>query len=388
MSKSISQMLNELSSDSWRKATGFSPDVADTNKRLFDEKASITTRMEALSTWLQKYQPCLFGRIGAKAGFLSYCILTEADLQGPDELIKEKIQTARSDWTAEGFQGKKSGFVILAISERLACALPDEKVQQFASRLCSLYLLADIQPGKVYHDEIWLEQPGSRQTTWTWNAGVNYFSAQGDKRWWQDHRIPGGLGFSVNSVGHMVKSGILAKAMLQLEAALGGPPEGWKESKVDTLGKALELAMRTISMASDGPSGKATELLTLPKNLVGSTASIPPVPLPPFLADKNSREYLGHYHTDVTIPAEYFRPDVERPADLPDHVLDFSYLFDRGVDNPDFTTMGEGRRIREDESSVIAPSTPGLADGRSRKMIAREMRIDASERLQKALKLT
>jgi hypothetical protein len=384
MSKTISQLLNEVKPDPWRNETGFSVDVADANKRLFDEKANSSDRAEALSGWLRKYQPCLFGRIAAKAGFLNYCILTEADLEAPDDSIREKIQAARSDWTRDGFEGKKNGFIILAISERLACALPNETIKQLALRLCSLYLLTEIKLDEIYHDEIWLEKPGSRHTTWSWNAGVNYFSAQGDKRWWQDHRIPGGVAFSINSVGHMVKSGILAKAMLQLEAALGGPTEGWAGSRVDTLGKALELAMRTISMASDGPSGKATELLALPKHLAHPTGASPPVALPQFMLDKNFREYLGHYHTDVTVPSEYFRPDIERPAGLDDHLLDFSYLFDRSVENPDFITMGEGRRIREDEPRV-ASAMPSLTRTRLSKTIAREMRIDESKRLQRAL---
>src|SRR6266498_3609476 len=105
---------------------------------------------------------------------------------------------------------------------------PNESPEQpQALRLCSLYLLQDIVPDQIFHDELWLEKPGRDGTTWQWLAGVNYFCAQGDKRWWEDHRIPGGMAFSVNSVGHMVKSGILAKGMLALEAALAAPPEGW-----------------------------------------------------------------------------------------------------------------------------------------------------------------
>ena len=158
------------------------------------------------------------------------------------------------------------------------------------------------------------------------------------------------MAFSVNSVGHMVKSGILAKGMLALEEALGAPPEGWDRSKVDSLGKALVLAMQTIHSASNAVSGKATELLALPKDAAGKPVIECPVQLPPFLADKDFTQYLGRYHTDVTVPSEYFRPDVQRPGELHEHILDFSYLFQSGVDNPDFTTMGAGRQIREDET--------------------------------------
>jgi hypothetical protein len=79
-------------------------------------------------------------------------------------------------------------------------------VKELALRLCSLYLLEEVAPDRIFLDEIWLEKPGRDATTWRWHAGVNSFRAQGDGRWWQDHLMPGGIAFSVNSVGHMVKS--------------------------------------------------------------------------------------------------------------------------------------------------------------------------------------
>ena len=66
---------------------------------------------------------------------------------------------------------------------------------------------------ECYLERVQLEQPDKQHRTWECPASVNYFSAQGDKRWWQDHRFPAGLAFSVNSVGHMVKSGKLNEAM-------------------------------------------------------------------------------------------------------------------------------------------------------------------------------
>ncbi len=357
MPTSIAELLSRLTPDPWRAKVGFSPDVEPFNQRLFNPAASDADRIAALSDWLQKYQPCLFGRTAARSGFLSYCVLTEADLMSSDEVVRDKIQAARRVWTREGFEGKKNGFIILAVSERIARATPDASVKELALRLCSLYLLQDIVPDQIFHDELWLEKPGRDGTTWQWLAGVNYFCAQGDKRWWEDHRIPGGMAFSVNSVGHMVKSGILAKGMVALEEALGAPPEGWDLSKVDSLGKALVLAMHTIYSARDAVSGKATELLAMPKDDAGKPLIECPVPLPPFLADKDFTQNRGRYHTDFTVPSEYFLPNVERPSGLHDHILDFTYLFQRDIDNPAFTTMGEGRQIREDEKAAAQPAT-------------------------------
>jgi len=352
MTRSIAEIISRLTPDPWRAEVGFSADVASANVRLFNPAASEADRIATVNEWIQEYQPCLFGRIAAKKDFLSYCILTESDLQATDEVIRDKIQAARLQWTRDGFEGKKNGFIILAVSERIATATPAAAVKELASRLASLYLLKDVSPDQVFHDEIWLEKPGRDRTTWRWFAGVNYFSAQGDKRWWQDHRIPGGLAFSVNSVGHMVKSGILAKAMTAMEHELNAPDEGWRLSKVDSLGKALVLAMQTINSASNAASGRATELLPMPKDDDGHPVAQCPVQLPPPLADKDFSEYRGRYHTDFTVPSEYFRPDVERPEGLPDHILDFTYLSRSAVDNPDFTTMGSGQQIREDEDEA------------------------------------
>jgi hypothetical protein len=236
------------------------------------------------------------------------------------------------------------------VSPKISYAEPDGVVAKLAQRLCSLYLEKDLAFDTVYHEEVFLEKPGSSRMTWKWLAGVNYFCAQADRRWWHDHRIPGGMGFSINSVGHLVKSEIIARAMDRLNVELdAGNEEGWKDSKVDSLGKALALAMQTISQAADTVSGKATELLTLREE----DHNLPncPTVLPHSLSDKNHCSYVGYYHTDYTLPSEYFLPNITRPADIQPFVLDFTYLFHKHGNNPDYWTMGAGRRIREDAIS-------------------------------------
>jgi hypothetical protein len=316
------------------------------HEKILNPDASEHDIIAVLAGWLQRYQPCLFGRIAAKLGFLNYCILTEADLRQTDEAIKNKIQLARLGWTRDAYEGKTSGFIILAVSAKLVFGLPSDDMKDFAKRLGVLYLETEIETDQIYTDEIFLEKPGRVRTTWRWPVGVNYFSAQGDKRWWQDHRIPGGMAFSMNSVGHMVKSGMLASSMKDLETVMGAPEEGWVEGKIDSLEKALEMALRTIFMASDTVSGKATELLSLPADFRSLPVQKCPVALPPFLKDKNFCEYKGWYHTDYTLPSVYFCPNVERPRELIPHILDFTYLFHENIENPDYYTMGKGRRVR------------------------------------------
>ena len=386
MASSISDLLSQLRPDPWRARQGFSPEVEEANRELFRPDITEIQAEQVLSGWLQKHQPCLFGRIAAKLGAVSYCILNETDLQQSDELIKQKIQTARLAWTHEGFEGGKSAFVILAISPQIANAVPGPEMRELARRLAYLYLEEDIVMDNAHLEQVYLQKPGARLTTWKWFAGVNYFCAQGDKRWWQDHRIPGGMAFSINSVGHLVKSGMIANAMKELDRMMDAPDESYPETKVDSLAKALELAMRTISKASDAISGKATELLPLPEDASKFPVPVCPVNLSPAMSEKNFCEYRGQYHTDYTLPSEYFLPDVERPDGLKVHALDFTYLFHKSIDNPDFRLMGEGQQIRRiEEDANTTPTFVEMDHAQLKRQIGEENEVLISE--QKRLRI-
>lgn len=340
------ELLEQIPEDPWRRREGFSPDIQEANQVLFDADCDKTRIESELNRWLSRFQPCLFGRLAAKRESLSFCVLNEADLEVSDEHVRDKIQSDRLSWTKRGFEGVSSGFVIILVSPRIAHGMPGEATQQLAYHLGFLYLGEDIEPDKVHLDEVYLQTPTREDATWLWKTGVNYFCAQGDRRWWQDHRIPGGIAFSVNSVGHMVKSGKLALGLRELRRALDLPNENFANPIIDSLPKALEFAMRTIDQAADGISGKATTLIPLSSEKESEVRC--PVSLPDFLKDKSHCSYRGYYHTDYTVPSEYFVPDVERPEATKTHELDFTYLFDESLDNPDFLTMGEGRRIRAD----------------------------------------
>jgi hypothetical protein len=338
----FAQLLDRLEADAFRNDSAFSDELLSANKELYGA-TSDEERTRILGGWLEKHQPCLFGRIAAKLRLISFCFLTDSDLAQSDDAIQEMIQHQRTAWTREGYRGAKSAFVLLAISERIANAAPSPVMKEIAKKLCSLYLLDECEPDRILYDDIFLEKPGNARVTWKWKTGVNYFSAQGDKRWWADHRIAGGMAFSVNSVGHMVKSGRLKQLMENLNAELGVSDEEWSASRVDSLPKALVLAMKTIANAAPTVSGKATELL--PAQPIDSEIKCP-VELPPDLKGKSHCVYRGHYHTDYSIPSEYFVPDSARPKETPEHRLDFTYMFDDRTANPAHTTMGQGQRAR------------------------------------------
>jgi hypothetical protein len=351
MEPSLSELYDQLKPDPWRKKNGFSKDFSSWNSDLL-VAADDAERARILGAWLERFQPCLFGRVAAKKDLISYCFLTEDEIQQSDSFVSEKIQRVRTEWTKLGFEGRKSAFVLVAVSPRLAVAEPNEQLLAFAQKLGWLYLREEMRPNTIYMDEIFLEMPGAGRVTWRWNVGANFFGAGGDGRWWHDHRIPGGVGYSMNSVGHLVKSGVIAGRMEELAGLLGAPTEGLTQTKVDSLPTALEWAMLTISKAHATESGTATELLPLPGNSMELPVSPCPVALPTYLQDRNYCEYQGYYHTDHTLPGEYFSPDVLRPPAQQPRRLDFTYLFHDDVSNPDFQTTGSGRRVRSLEPLI------------------------------------
>jgi len=345
MANEIRDLIDRLIPDQWRAEAGFSPDIEAAHSQLFGKELSAAHAADVLNRWLAENQPCLFGRIGARLGLITYCVLTEFELGQPDSVIRDKIQAERLRWLRSGLTGGTSAFVILALSQRISVATPDATLEALARRLCFHYLLRDIETDRIYLDALELELPGKDGSRWRWDVGVNYFSAQGDKRWWHDHRIPGGMAFSMNSVGHLVKSGRFAGAMRVFERTMQTPTEGWRHPSIDSLEKALTYAMRTIDGAAETSSGRATQLLPLDEDPISKC----PFELPSDLRGKNFCEYIGYYHTDVTVPSEYFRPEVKRPPDIRAQRLDFTYLFDEQLDNPDHLNMGEGRQVRDED---------------------------------------
>ena len=342
---SVADTYHQLRRDSTR--LHFSPELEVAHEALFRSGATEDAIRSVINTWLGQHQPCLFGKIAARGNQIRYCVLTESLLTRSDEDIGNTIQRARQDWWTDTFDGVASAFVIVAVSERLTEARADERLGAFAQKLCERYLQRSVPFDTVCTDSIYLEKPGRLRRTWKWPVEVNFFGCQGDQRWWQDHRIPGGIAFSMNSVGHMAKAGAINRAMADLDHDLGEPGEEWASSTVDSLNKALVLAMRTIKRASEGPL-PGTRLF---ENSEEKPYSPCPVSLPPDLQGRNHCSYFGNYHTDHTLPSAYFRDNEHDPSADVGHFrdLDFRYLYDKTLD--DYRTIGEGLRIRSDRTS-------------------------------------
>lgn len=346
---SLAELHSELLPDPFRSLAGFSPEIERANENLSMNGQSDAQKAKILGDWIQQYQPCLFGRMAAgRFDLLSYCILTEEEFRKGDIYVRNKIQDYRRFWKTEAALGKRSGFIILAHSSVLIQSKPSDELKRFSKKLCKLYLLEDIKDDQVHTDRIFLDtsklvpSKSIRNDFVEWRVGVNVFAAAADKRWWHDHRIPGGLAFSMNSVGHMVRSGAL-KNELHSTDPTGCPVRIQGKIGIDSLANALHFAMRTIAGAQDGASGKATQLRKLSKQAQEALPVRCPIQkMPESLVGFDYTTYEGWYDTDATIPASYFCESVERPANVHLQELDFKYIFHDDVENVDHQTTGAG----------------------------------------------
>lgn len=327
--KSLAVLIDDLVADTWRQSHPFSEELAPSHRTLLSASDD-DARAHVLNGWLQKHQPCIFGRIAARHGLVDHCFLTHEDIEQGDTYVAAKIARSRRLWRVRSSRGDSHAFIITLVSQYVAEAEPNAALLALAQRLAELYLSHPVNPDTVYHDELFLEANECR----SWKVGVNFFSPQADGRWWKDHRIPGGVAFSMNSVGHMACVRRLGKPMRDDEQEEG-------------LYWALIHAMQLINGTTSGPSGRNTWL-----HPVADVPPTHPAPcdLPRLLRDKNSCEYAGLYHTDESIPSSYFTPSRQRPAGYEDAPsLDLTYLHLDSPDNPDYYRMGLGQPTKEPE---------------------------------------
>jgi hypothetical protein len=319
-SVSVEELLDQLQEDTWRKDHAFTEDLRIANQVLLHPFSDDDEKQEALALWLQRNQPCVFGRVAAKLGKVYYCFLTEADLHKPDAEIQSKIQRAKNQWKqwSLGGQSARHSFVLVVVSARVAMAAPDRALKALAVHLRSLFtteFAADEEANDLGFQSVYLRNPADGRP-YKFTIIMDFFAAAGDGRWWCDHRIPGGLAFSFNSLGHMVKT------------------KEWYGGEKNPLEWALKLAMTTIANAGEHPTfGKATWLKELdngqPLKPQHACPFSNPSSLPAILQNKDWTTYAGFHHSDHSIRDEFFlQKDVPLNVNQP-FLIDFSYIYAR-----------------------------------------------------------
>jgi hypothetical protein len=172
----IGDLIEDLPQDPWRASHRFSPDMQACHDVLFRAGSTRAEMAESLDEWLASEQPCLFGRMEAKQNRLSYSLLTENDLERGDDHVRSRIQEDRDAWKRRARVGESHGFIILAISPRIARAAIGPELLRLARHLCDLYLGQD-DPDRILLDDLILEThitPASNVLTWT--AGPRCYS--------------------------------------------------------------------------------------------------------------------------------------------------------------------------------------------------------------------
>jgi hypothetical protein len=352
MGFAVRDALSNLAGDEWRRSNDFSEELQDAHRVLLHPFATESDKVRVLSAWLKKYQPCVFGRVAAQMSRIHFCVLSDTDFQLSDEDLKLKIQAERRFWKQRCLYHEKpeDGFLLWAISPRIAYASPNAQLYELAQMLRRLYIPdgeLDLKANDISWETLYLSLPDSSRC-FRFRFSLDFFASQGDGRWWHDHRIPGGIAFTANSVGYMTKS------------------RQWYENKANQSVWALKLAMETVDEAfSTKWGGKAIYLRNKSANGPFHGGECPFGPserLKPRLEGKDWSYYSGVISTDHSVRKELFREDPDRPQGLPEWNMDLRYIYDPGEPAFEFFTQGE--------EVACADVVKEIGDPRSRRILA------------------
>ncbi|MBY0461215.1 MAG: hypothetical protein K2V38_28155 [Gemmataceae bacterium] len=341
--KELLDLHDRLREDPQRAALPFSDDIADAGRLMHRPFRTDDEVAEALRQWCLKRQPCQFGRLAAGRGQIFFCVIRERDLADGDAAVARKIAEAKRHWKQRAVSDRHRpphGFLLVFTSPAAQSAAPDDSLKRFAEKL--LYL-AGWGPERrtrrsdnaITSDFLYLRNP-TDDKYYGFQFNVDFFAAAGDRRWWHDHRLPGGIGFTANSTGHMRFF------------------RDWYESPGSDHGEwALKQAMLTIGSAEPVeiadkkcPVTWLRDLDHKGRPLVPDT----PCPLNPVskqLTGKDWTRYEGYLHTDHAIRKEFF---VDRDLPVTAHkpyLMDFTYLYDTRLE--DFTNFSGGKLTAEEE---------------------------------------
>lgn len=361
MSNDLQTLRGQLLTDPWRVDHPFPVDINDANDVLLDLFSSDSEKEVAIREWLKDHeaQPCVFGKIaGSKAG-MDFCFITARDIDTSDEHVAAKIAAARRFWKQRAFSAlPKHGFMLVICDTAVANAVPDERLYRFSllvQRLAGWEAKPESRSNDLVQESVFLRNPNTGKAA-KFTFSVDYFASAADQRWWHDHRTPGGLAFTANSLGHMAKY------------------QQWYGKMGERTEWALRTAMNTInSAATDHPYCPATYLLELKDGKPAREFTWNgPKPLPPAKSyeGKDCGSYAGYLHTDHAIRSEFFQPD-PCPMHYKDpYLMDFTYIFDTSeADNLTFM-VGEDANSEEVEAELgplgdlhavaaVGPAGPG-----------------------------
>lgn len=353
----VAALVAKLEGDAERKHLGFSADILEANALLHNPAAFEDEMGECLSKWCLNRQPCQFGRVAAREGRIHFCVLNEtALLQWSDEEIAAKIAEDKRLWKQRAAFDKERAahsFVLAMASSKVAYAAPDGNLQALAQRLLELAGWGNARQGarklnSTSGDYLYLPHPSEGQF-YGFRFNVDFFACAGDRRWWHDHRFPGGIAFTANSTGHM--------RFFREWYAKGN--ESRKEWTVKQAMLTIQNAAPTMQL-SDPPAcgsttpnalaeGRATWLRQLDptgKPLVAEV-KCPLSHVPSSLQGKDWTRYEGLLHTDHAVRSEFFENRKRPTTSARPYLMDFTYLYNES--QPDFIEFTHGKVFSPEE---------------------------------------
>jgi hypothetical protein len=297
----------------------FGEDIDETHRILLDPAVPVVAKEPRLRQWLNRFQPCMFGRLGARnrQGIrYDMCWITRDDLLQGTVHVVGKIQRARREWKERASEGQAHGLLTVFNVVEFAYAMPGPELVELCLLLANLYLVehAPVRADTIYAETVPLRHAdGSCETL---KGGINIFhtSAHGTDN--HDRRIPGGIVISVNAPGLLANSFVKGGLAPDLESAIA---------------KVRNFAWASIGNGGIGsPPGRAHSCSW--HNLDPSRpASECPMRHRPRHVPENfsTSDYSALYHTDVLVPSRVMlhascaTPRSEREVWS---ALDFSYL--------------------------------------------------------------
>lgn len=122
---------------------------------LFNSKYDRQAKIRAYRGWLEKNQPCVFGKTAATNKNVYICLLEEHEIlrmARGDADVEETLQDHRQVWKRLALEGLASSFVILLTSKHLITKEPNTALKEICRRLLELYMQIQI-PDDTYHTE-------------------------------------------------------------------------------------------------------------------------------------------------------------------------------------------------------------------------------------------
>jgi hypothetical protein len=320
--------------DKLRSTRRFSQDMQAAQAVLLNPKNTRTQKINAYRAWLIKNQPCVFGRLAATQKRVFICMLEENEILGMrkgDEDLRDTIQDYRQLWKRYALEGRHSSFLLAVIGESIMTEAPGERLKEFCRRLLELYMdVPNIRDDTIVaqREYVFLKLVSSSGNDKFLKFATlpNIFCAQGDGRWWHDHRCPGGVMITSNALGHDLYS---RNGRAQIDDA----------KKVE----AVEQAMRTINNAyREKPSKRSGALKHCPATFLVPKGTDAEPALKKDLAAFSADHYEGYFHTDHLLPSVFFREERD-PADLKLYKdLSLRYIFDSQADPQDHRELVAG----------------------------------------------